>query len=509
MRVDGRLILGYGGSESIQSPRGIWSENALLLLRDLGIDLARFESAFDRDLYPNLGLSRGVLFKREHFGMDKLVTGDPTRMVDDDIAPNRMNDRDAKDFITDFPISANDREGLIALYKEARDVISGRSSNDKEALLSKISYRDFLKRYWGLSDRAADTFQKRSQDFFALGIDAISAFDAASTGYPGFQGLGLKMSQEAQADLDEPYIYHFPDGNASIARLLVRKLIPSAAPGSSMEDIVTAHVDYSRLDLPSNQTRLRLNSTVVTASHTSSGIDVGYVHEGTLKRVEAKAVVYAGYNTMWPYIQKELPSVQRTALSAAVKAPLVYVKAAIRNWRAWMKAGVHEVTNPMGFYSRIKLDYPVSLGSYQFPRRPDEPIGLHLVHVPTPANSGDQRTAWRAGRAMLFNTPYEVFENHLVDELARFLGPHGFDEKRDLAAIAVYRWGHGYAYGTNSLFDDEEQEQKRLQAARQPIGRITIANSDSAGAAYAHAAIDEARRAVDEVRMIVGSGRKA
>ncbi len=196
MHVDGRLILGYGGSESIQSPRGIWSESALALLRDLGVDLAQFEAAFDRDLYPNLGLSRGVLFKREHFGVDKLVTGDPTRMVDDDIAPNRMNARDAKEFISDFPLSANDREGRIALYEEIRDVLPGGSAKDKAAQLSKISYRDFLTRYWGLSDRAADTFQKRPHDFFALGIDAIAAIDAASTGYPGFQGLGLKMSEE-------------------------------------------------------------------------------------------------------------------------------------------------------------------------------------------------------------------------------------------------------------------------------------------------------------------------
>ena len=88
MRVDDRLLVSYGGSESIQSPGELWSESALGLLRDLGIDLRRFDTAFHRTLYPDLGLSRGLLFTREAFGVDKLVTGDPTPMIADDIPPD-------------------------------------------------------------------------------------------------------------------------------------------------------------------------------------------------------------------------------------------------------------------------------------------------------------------------------------------------------------------------------------------------------------------------------------
>ena len=65
----------------------------------------------------------------------------------------------------------------------------------------------------------------------------------------------------------EPYINHFPDGNASIARLLVRSLVPGSAPGSTMEDIVTARMDYSRLDRRQSNVRIRLNSTVVAAKY--------------------------------------------------------------------------------------------------------------------------------------------------------------------------------------------------------------------------------------------------
>ena len=245
--------------------------------------------------------------------------------------------------------------------------------------------------------------------------------------------------------------------------------------------------------------RIRLNATAVSMANIAGGlVDIGYMHNGSLKRVQARRVVYAGYNGMAPYMIAELQQPQRAALARSVKAPLVYVKVAVRNWRPWARAGVHEVTNPRGFYSRIKLDYPVSLGGYPFAKTPDEPIGLHMVHVPTRANSGDQRTTWRAGRARLHELTFQEFEANAMDELTRFLGSYGFDAKRDVAAIAVYRWAHGYAYGFNSLYD-RGHGPGMFAAARQRVGRIAIANSDAAWSAYAHSAIEEAERAVSEL----------
>jgi spermidine dehydrogenase len=499
MRIDGRLLIGYGGSESIQSPATAWSEGALALLKELGIDVRRFASAFDRTLYPELGLSRGLLFTREAFGVDKLVTGDPTRMVADDIPPGRLNARGVAAFVNDFPLEPAARARLIALYTEPRDVMPDKSVEEKARVLASISYRNFLSAYWGLDERAASVFQKRPHDFFAVGTDLLPAMGAYWSGYPGFQGMGLPVDPKAQAEMEEPYIYHFPDGNASIARLLVRSLIPGVAPGSTMADIVTAPFDYSRLDQPGAPVRLRLNATAVFLANIASGrVDVGYVHGGALKRLHARRVVYAGYNMMAPYLAPEIEKKQRDALLDAVKAPLVYVKIGVRNWTPWVKAGVHEATNAVGFYSRIKLDYPVSLGAYQFARSPSEPIGLHLVHVPIPPDAGDQRAAWRAGRAKLHEISFGEFEANAIDELTRFLGPHGFDAERDVAAVSVYRWAHGYAYGFNTLYD-EEQEPETFVTARQRIGRIAIANSDAAASAYAHAAIDEALRAVGEL----------
>src|SRR5712692_10904819 len=84
-RLDGRLIIGYGGSESMQSPKALYSSVAKFLLEALGVDIARFDTAFERRLYPSLKLSRGVFFARETFGRDVLATGDPMTTMGDDL----------------------------------------------------------------------------------------------------------------------------------------------------------------------------------------------------------------------------------------------------------------------------------------------------------------------------------------------------------------------------------------------------------------------------------------
>ena len=498
--VGGRLLLGYGGSESLQSPATLWSDDAKAMLASLGVDIARFDTAFDRTLYPSLGLSRGVFFAREAFGVDKLVTGDPMRMVADDIPPDRMNARAIPEFVADFPLPAESRAKLVELYASTRDPLPGRSEDEKRAILGRTTYRDWLVGHWGLDERAADVFYGRTLDFFAVGTDGISASDAFDYGYPGFGGIGLERDEEAVKEMEEPYIHHFPDGNASLARLLVRKLVPDAAPGSTMEDIVTARFDYSKLDRARALTRIRLDSTAVAVRNRDGGVDVGYVRGGRLERVRAARCVLACYHMMIPYIMSELPKAQREAQSQNVKAPLVYVKVAVRHWRPWVARRVHEIANPMGFYTRVKLDYPVSLGGYRFPRSPDEPMVLHLVHVPTVRAPGlDLRSRLRAARAKLYEMPFDAFEHAARVELSRMLGPGGFDADRDIAAITVNRWGHGYSYSGSTLDDGDDDGERIPAAARRRAGRVAFANGDAAWGPYAHAAIDEAYRAVGEL----------
>ena len=498
--VGGRLLIGYGGSESLQSPGSLYGDVAIELLTTLGVDVHRFEQAFDSTLYPSLGLSRAVFFTREAFGVDTLVAGDPMRMVADDVPPDRMNARSLHEFVADFPLSAEAKEGLEELFTSQWDPLKNLSRRDKTAYLGKLSYRAYLVRWWDLSDEAANTFQGRPLDFFARGIDGISALEAMETGYPGFAGVGVEPSAEAAAVMTEPYIHHFPDGNASIARLMVRALIPAVASGRTMEDVVTARFDYEKLDELGAPTRLRLRGTVVYVRNRDAGVDIGYVRAGSLHRIRARRCVLAGYHMMIPSIMPELTAPQRKALRRNVKAPIVYVNAAVRDWKPWVRLGVHEITNPMGFFSRVKLDYPVSLGAYRCSRLPEEPILLHLVHVPAVSDLGmSAREEFRAAREILYAMTLEDFEAKVRDELTRMLGPGGFDADRDIAAITVNRWGHGYSYGGDPLFDRQTEGPRPFEIARARLGRVAFANSDAAWSAYAHIAIEQGHRAVGEL----------
>ncbi len=500
-QAGGRMIIGYGGSEAFQSPNHLYSKQVNGLLKKLGVNIKRFETAFDRQFYPGLGLSRGVFFDKENFGEDKLVTGDPTPMVADDIAPDQLHARSIREFINDFPLPATDRQALIDLHTAPKDYLPGKTAEEKADYLAATSYRNFLLKDVGLSEGAVKYFQSRTNDFMALSIDAVAAADAYSVGFPGFAGMNLApISEEAAAEMEEPYIYHFPDGNASVARLLVRSLIPGVAPGHTMDDIVLATFDYARLDQPKAPVRLRLNSTAVSVRNVDGGVHIGYSRGGQLAQVRGKRCILACYNMMIPYLLKDLPAPQAHALSQNVKYPLVYTKVVIRNWQSFQKLGVHEIYAATQPYSRIKLDYPVSMGGYDHPRDPTQPIGLHMVYVPTSPNSGmNARDQARAGRGKLYGQTFEQLEAQLRDQLQRMLGPGGFKHETDILAITVNRWSHGYASFSNSLFDDADENEALMNLARKPVGHVSIANSDAAWSAYAHAAIDEAYRAVGEI----------
>jgi spermidine dehydrogenase len=494
--LDDRLIIGYGGSQSLQSPRTLYSEVAKALLRDLKVDIARFESAFDRTLYPSLGLSSGIFLARETFGRDVLVAGDPLGRLPV-AASDRRRTKLLQQSIEAFPISAASRAQLLALFDAARDPLPHKSAAEKLHLLRTTSYRDYLTKICECSVEVASCFQGRTLDFFGLGCDAVPAADVRELGYPGFAGLGLPAATPPQ--WQEPYIYHFPDGNASLARLLMRALIPGAAPGETMEDIVLARVDYNTLDRPHQNSRIRLDSTCVDVRAAGDKAIVTYVRAGAMHRVHAKHVVLACFHMVIPHIVPDLPQAQRRALARNVKTPLVYTNVLVRNWLPWVRLGVHSISAPMSFHSRVALDFPVSLGGYGHSRDPGEPMLLHLAHVPGAPNSGlDARAQFRAGAAKLLSMTFAHFEEKIRDELDRMLGNGGFSSARDIAAITVNRWPHGYSYVANSLFDGDDYE-STLALARQPFGCIAIANSDAGGDAYAHIAIDQAERAVREL----------
>ena len=497
--LDGRLLIGYGGSESLQSPKSEFSRTATGLIKRLGIDVDRFDTAFNRRFYPSLGLSRAVFFPRETFGRDALVTGDPMAMVADDLASDLLNAKPLREFVSEFPLSEEGKAQLVGLFEQTRDPLAGKSTDTKVKTLKSVSYRDYLIKICGVREEVANCFQGRTLDFFALGCDAVSAWSAKETGYPGF--AGLKLPEQKNAELTEPYIYHFPDGNASLARLLVRALVPGVAPGNTMDDVVLARFDYGQLDHADNRVRIRLNATCFNVRNRGSGVDVAYVRDGQVERVSAEHAVLACFSMVIPYLMPELPEAQRLALAQNVKAPLVYTNVLVRDWKAWVRLKVHEISAPASFHCRIKLDYPVDLGGYRHPRDPDGPILIHMVHVPGEPNQGlDARDQFRIGRQKLLDMTFDQIEARIRDDLDRMLGGGGFASSRDIAAITVNRWSHGYSYDHNSLFDDDKSFAGTSAVARRTAGRVAIANSDAAWSAYAHSAIDAASRAVRELK---------
>jgi spermidine dehydrogenase len=502
-RAGDRLLLGYGGTQSIAEP-GRYSKVASGLLNELGIDAHRFYKYYDQKLFPSMHLKSATFFDRETFGQDLLW---PYVIVgyDETYSGGKTLPLGA---LTQMPIAQAACKDILRLQAESIDYFADLDANQTRAKLTKTSYKDFLLQFAKVHPDVVKVFQSSTHDLHCVGIDAVSALECRRMGYPGFKGVkpvALRRSgiDEGQGD-EEPYIFHFPDGNASVARLLVRSLIPDSAPGRTMEDIVTAKMNYARLDDDRNPVRIRLNSTAVSAKHigdpsTAKEVEITYLMGGQARRVRASNCVLACYNSVVPYLCPEMPQKQKEGLAYAVKQPLVYTNVQIRNWTSFQKLGVSYIYGPASYFSSTTLDFPVSLGDYKFPSSPDESCILHLVR--TPCSPGlPCKEQFKAGRYELFMTPFETFERKIRDQLGRMLGGGGFDPAKDIQAITVNRWPHGYAYEYNELFEplDQPDSERPCVIGRQPFGRISIANADSGGDAYTDIAIDQAYRAVQE-----------
>lgn len=493
---DGKMLLGFGGSINLE--QYALSSGARGLLEEIGVDFKALSEAVD----PRYGLydftnSNGLYLNADVFGQDQVLMGQWSGVW--------SGQGDYQTMISQLELATSDKEKLIELASGEKDYLVNTPESERPSLLRTTPYANFLREMVGLSEPASQLFDPFLRAMFGVGGQNISISQAVMYGAPGAYLLGVpEESYDAQTEGEEMDFTSpvFPDGNASVARLLVRKLIPQVAPGTSMEDLVTARFDYSKLDRETSPVRIRLNSTVVNVTHNGDkAVDVSYVAEGKAYKVRGKHCILAGYNGMVPYLCPELPDAQKENLAYSVKVPFVWVNVLLRSGQALHKNGVFDYRCPGSYFELVSHAPPVALGDYSGKTEAEEPMLLFMGHSAAARGDSAQsaRDLYRIGRGKLLATSFADYEAEVRKQLTGMFGANGFDADRDIQAITVNRWSHGYAYEYIELYDEDWAEgQAPHELARAQFGRISIANSDSEAYAYVQAAIDAAIRAVEE-----------
>ena len=521
MTYRGRTLMLNGGTSYIESV-GQYSTVSRTMLAAIGIDIASATATSNAGMgfYRSLGLGNATFFAKEVFGEDRLVMG-----------RGGSGSRGWADWLAQTPLSADVRGDIARLYDDAAnpDYMSGLSDVDKKERLARISYRDFLLDLAKVHPDVIAFFDDRPKGSFCVGIDGYPALYGWAQGYPGFQGMNLEPLPRVsplthigggqhgrESEWNHGDDLYFPDGNATVARLLVRAMIPDALPGHSLDDSITSRLAYDRIDRDGSDARVRLNSTVVSVRHlgdpeAAREVEITYVRDGRAEKVRADHCVMACYNGVIPHLVPEMSDEQSAALMYGVKMPIVYTNVLLRNWTAFTNLGISRATSPGMYHTGVNLGRSVQFGDYQPSTSPDDPMILHMTRVPC-APGHPKKEQHRMGRQDLLDASFETFERNIRDQLGRTLEGGGFDPARDIEAITVNRWPHGYAYSYDTLNDPIEwalfaPDDRPCVVGSRRFGRISIANSDAAASTHTDSAIDEAHRAVREQLVVRSRAR--
>jgi len=485
--IDGQLRLGHGGSQSIVEPQYA-SKAVQTLFEDIGVDVERFTIAYDKDFYKRNNLGAVTYFNKETFGEDKVVKHpfcNYPNYVEGIIMSGKLSNEEAAQ---QAPLSGKGKEQLLRVLNGGLHAIDV-PEEELENYIRTTLYFDYLKNTLGVDDPGVLKMARNSGlDWASTGTDIMSIRAAKSCGALGF-------APKAVYDENTPYIYHFPDGNASIARAMVKKMIPDVAKGNNAEELVLSKFKYAELDKSRNGVRIRLNSTVVNVQHggdpDSSEVLVNYINNDKSYEVKGKNVVMACYNMMIPHIVSGLPEEQADALRLQDKSPLQYTTIGLRNWRAMKEMEIGLAMSPGNMHQVIFMDFPVSIGGYEYTKTPDDPCVIQMIHCPYGETIGAPASEqYREARHKMLSLQFKDYEEEIRAHFSGMLPIEYFNFDKDVESITVNRWGHGYTVGG---------PKGSVEKGRQPFGRITIANCDSGPSADAKTAIDMASRAVNEL----------
>jgi len=502
--VGGHTLLGEGGSESLESPHE-FGETVRNLIKDLGVDMDRFKTAYDVDFYKRHNLGAVTYFNKQTFGQDKVVKHpfcDYPGFVEGLLRPTLSYE----EAVQQTPLSEKGKEQLLRVLKGGQHVLKLPKEESREYVRTH-SYFDYLKNTLAVDDPGVLRMARHTaMDYAGSGTDVMSISEALGSGSLGSDPYAAWKDAMEEGDyqkyvnkdggtyaVEHPFIEHFPDGNATIARSLVKKMIPNIGPGENAEEIVLSKFNYAELDKSSNSVRVRLNSTVVNVQHggdpnSSSDVFVNYINDNKSYQVKGKGVVMACYNMMIPHIVPDLPKNQYAALRKLSKVPLQYTTVGVTNWRAMKEMGIGMAMCPGNIHQVVGMDYPVSMGGYEFTKTPDDPCVLHMRSCPVGETVGAPRVdQFREARYRMLGLQFKDYEEEIREHLGGMLPKELFDFDKDVKSISINRWGHAYGYGNPGVI------------GRQRFGRITIANSDSVGSALFQTAAEQAWRAVKEL----------
>jgi spermidine dehydrogenase len=361
--------------------------------------------------------------------------------------------------------------------------------------LDSITLEQHYMERFGLSRETVRTFLSPVEGGGSgLGPDALSAYSDYA-----FEMLHPRKEDEGGSD------QMFPGGNTTIARLMLKSLLPAAVNGpASVEGVSRGTVNFAALDAAENQSRVRLSSTVVSVKHVgeasnAKSISVIYQKDGKLYRVQARSAVMAGGSWTTKHIVRDLPASHRQAYGQFHRSPCLMANVAVRNWRFLYKMGMSGCRWFEGFGNYMDVRRFAVIGDENASITPDSPTVLTLkVLYSYPGYSTEEQG--NRGRRELLNTSFAQYETRIREQFSEMFAAGGFVAQRDIAGIILNRWGHAYLSPQPGFFFGKNGKPAPREVLRNaPFGRIAFANTDLAGAMDHRYSILEAQRAVQQI----------
>ena len=497
----GRMVLSLGGAVQVDTLGG-YSDLAAQLMADLGIDedmIEAMQRQTPQDYLLGWHMQADVGLSIKGAGEHVTVGGHWLKFF--------HGRGDYVSAVEALPIVEDQKKKLIAFFGGDEDYLDDLSLFDKWEYINNTRYNHFLIDRVGLTRETVPILGAHLSVLNGPSGWQHTVYEAILAGAPGLRAMGWVtnfIDRAAAAMLDDvSEIRMFPDGNASVARLLVQALIPQVAPDMiGISDVAIAQFDYDALDEATQNTRVRLSSTVVGVRETGhQKVEVDYVKDDKAARVTAKHCVLACYNAMIPHLCPEMSDAQKQGLSYGEKVPFVFANVLLADGVAFSQLGLTITQCPFDAFQWVVAGPTMTTGGYAPPRTAADPMVVFMMGSPTPADddAGSSRDLFRRGRHKIYATTFAEYEQNIRDQLQSLLGGYGFDHETDIQAITVNRIPHGYAYWYWGLDDPEwSPGQAPHEIGRKQFGRISIANSDSQARPYMDGAFDAAFRAVDE-----------